>query len=191
MIIQHRPWKLHVNDDWLSRPPKGCERYIAGTGVQQLPCGGCKFCKRVTENWVKFKKDVDDILPSAMVDPSRLFHAAVNQLNAVDIPRDMDDICKRQQEDPDLTQIWFWIHDDIEPSDGDIAISSSITKFYWLNRSLIQMDDSILYYKWIIDQNSKLLLVVPHSLLEELMQESHDKITAGHLGAHKMLIRLR
>ena len=165
-----------------------------------MPCGGCKFCRRVTEKWAKFKEDVDDALPSAVVDLSRLFQAAVNQLNAVDIPQDvapnwyptysMDDICKWQQEDPDLTQIWFWIHDDIEPSEGDIAISSYITKFYWLNRNLIQMDNSILYYEWITDQNSKLLLVVPHSLQEELMQESHDKITAGHLGAHKMLIRL-
>ena len=53
------------------------------------------------------------------------------------------------------------------------------------------MDNSIPYYEWITEQNNKLLLVVPHSLQEELMQESHDKITAGHLGAHKMLIRLR
>ena len=53
------------------------------------------------------------------------------------------------------------------------------------------MYNSILYYEWITEQNSKLLLMVPHSLQEELMQESHDKITAGHLGAHKMLIRLR
>ena len=83
------------------------------------------------------------------------------------------------------------IQDGIEPSEGDIAFSSSITKLYWLNRNLIQMDNSILYYEWITEQNSKLLLVVPHSLQEELMQESHDKITAGHLGAHKMLIRLR
>ena len=201
MIIQHRPGKLHVNADWLSRPPEGCEGYLAGTDVHQLPCGGCKFCRRVTEKWAKFKEDVDDVLPSAVVDPSRLFQAAVNQLKAVDIPQDvapnwyptysMDDICKWQQDDPDLTQIWFWIHDDIEPSEGDIAISSSITKFYWLNRNLIQMDNSILYYEWITEHNSKLLLVVPHSLQEELMQESHDKITAGHLGAHKMLIRLR
>ena len=30
MIIQHRPGKLHVNADWLSRPPEGCEGYLAG-----------------------------------------------------------------------------------------------------------------------------------------------------------------
>ena len=138
-----------MNADWLSPPPppEGCEGYLAGTDVHQLPCGGCKFCRRVTEKWAKFKEDVDDVLPSAVVDPSRLFQAAVNQLKAVNIPQDvapnwyptysMDDICKWQQEDPDLTQIWFWIHDDIEPSEGDIAISSSITKFYWLNRNLI------------------------------------------------------
>ena len=49
MEIVHRPCKDHVNAAGLSRIPDPlvqCNYYSYGCEVQDLPCGGCKYCVR-------------------------------------------------------------------------------------------------------------------------------------------------
>ena len=63
MIIQHRPGKLHVDADSLSRIPdkvKFCPNYTADMDLTRLPCKGCSYCTRAHKNWSKFLKDVDE-----------------------------------------------------------------------------------------------------------------------------------
>ena len=50
----HRPGKDHVNDDGLSRMPDPqvqCNYYSYGCAVQDLPCGGCKYCVRANKQF--------------------------------------------------------------------------------------------------------------------------------------------
>ena len=52
MVIQHHPGKQHGNADALSRMPDDyCNCYEAGIDVSSLPCGGCKFCTKVHNQW--------------------------------------------------------------------------------------------------------------------------------------------
>ena len=69
MEIVHRPGKDHVNADGLSRIPDPllqCNYYSYGCDVQDLTCGGCKYCVRANEQWDRFHEEVDDIVPLAV-----------------------------------------------------------------------------------------------------------------------------
>ena len=69
MDIIHRPGKDHVNADGFSRIPdplRACRCYSAGCSVEDLPCGGCKYCVRANQQWERFHEDVDDVVPLAV-----------------------------------------------------------------------------------------------------------------------------
>ncbi|XP_041372627.1 uncharacterized protein LOC121385902 [Gigantopelta aegis] len=67
MQIQHRPGKQHMDADALSRLPlsQPCPEFKAGVRLQDLPCGGCKYCVRANDNWGSFFDNVDDAVPLA------------------------------------------------------------------------------------------------------------------------------
>ena len=70
--IIHRAGNKHSNADGLSRIPdtvQQCDCYNAGSKVESLPCGGCRYCQRASEQWVRFTEDVDDVLPLALKMP--------------------------------------------------------------------------------------------------------------------------
>ena len=57
MEVVHRYGKDHVNDDGLSRIPDPlvqCNYYSYGCDVQDLPCGGCKYCVRQNDSGTGF-----------------------------------------------------------------------------------------------------------------------------------------
>ena len=69
MEIVHRPGKYHVNPDGLSKIPDTlvqCNYYSYGCDVQDLPCGGCKYCIRANKEWDRFHDEVDDIVSLAV-----------------------------------------------------------------------------------------------------------------------------
>jgi hypothetical protein len=64
--IQHRPGTQLVAPDALSRlddPLVTCECYSSGSKPEDLPCGGCPFCRRCFEQWSQFEEDVLDVMP--------------------------------------------------------------------------------------------------------------------------------
>ena len=64
--ILHRRGINHENADALSRirdPLKECDCYKAGLSVEELPCGGCPYCRRAHRQWARFHDDVDDVVP--------------------------------------------------------------------------------------------------------------------------------
>ena len=42
-----------------------CRGYKAGVKIEELPCGGCRFCGRMQDKWGKFEEEVDDVVPLA------------------------------------------------------------------------------------------------------------------------------
>ena len=62
MSIKHRQGKKHLNADALSRKPereKPCTNYRLGFDINDLPCGGCKYCTKAHKNWSEFAEEVD------------------------------------------------------------------------------------------------------------------------------------
>ena len=66
-MIQHRAGKSHGNADALSRRgDELCDCYNAGNSLKSLPCGGCKHCKKIEEQWERFTEEVDYVVPLTM-----------------------------------------------------------------------------------------------------------------------------
>ncbi|XP_069187217.1 uncharacterized protein [Procambarus clarkii] len=66
--IQHRAGKKHNNADSLSREggaQQACTHFRQDVPVQDLPCGGCPYCRRAHQNWATFQETVDDVVPLA------------------------------------------------------------------------------------------------------------------------------
>ena len=84
MIIQHRAGAKHVNADWLSRPPDECNCYQAGNDLSKLPCGECNYCTRMSKQWEQFSLDVDDVLPSTVLDPLKIMNADITAVHVED-----------------------------------------------------------------------------------------------------------
>ena len=67
--ILHRSGNKHSNADGLSRIPdtlQPCDCYNAGIKVEELPCGGCRYCQRAHQQWARFEEDVDHVVPLAI-----------------------------------------------------------------------------------------------------------------------------
>ena len=70
MTVQHRPGKLHVDADALSRLrfPNPCIKTRAEVGDllrNNLFCGACHYCTRAHSHWLGFQEQVDDVIPLA------------------------------------------------------------------------------------------------------------------------------
>jgi len=63
MIVKFRPGAKHTNVDPLSRHPDDltpCPNYVSEIKPEDLPCGGCHYCRRVDEQWGTFFREIDD-----------------------------------------------------------------------------------------------------------------------------------
>ncbi|XP_072170033.1 uncharacterized protein [Diadema setosum] len=68
MKVEHQPGTKHQNADALSRMPRGdflCENYRLGMEPDDLPCGGCSYCRKAHNNWSLFADVIDDVVPLA------------------------------------------------------------------------------------------------------------------------------
>ena len=67
--IVHRAGKRHQNADALSRVPSeedNCTGYQGGQDLTLLPCGGCRKCSRMQDQWKSFHDQVNTVIPSRM-----------------------------------------------------------------------------------------------------------------------------
>ena len=68
MTIVHRPGKKHVDADALSRDVvQLCKPLSKLVHLEDLPCGGCRYCRRAHERWQDFNEEVDDIIPLHLI----------------------------------------------------------------------------------------------------------------------------
>ena len=63
MTIVHCPGKKHVNANALSRDVVQPCKLAKSVGLEDLPFGGCRYCRRAHERWQNFNEEVDDIIP--------------------------------------------------------------------------------------------------------------------------------
>ena len=64
--VFHREGKKHQNADAMSRQYNKedlCYHYRKDTPVNELPCGGCNKCKKMSQEWSSFNEEVDNIIP--------------------------------------------------------------------------------------------------------------------------------
>ena len=78
-----------------------------------------------------------------------------------------------------------WIEEGIEPSQSILHPSSPAVRNFWVNRSLLEVKDVVLFFR------RRMLLMVPHPLKEKSLHHCHDTIKAGHQGRMRTLAHLR
>ena len=197
--ILHRAGAQHCNADALSRIPledQRCDCYQAGARLATLPCNGCRYCTRVHEQWSQFEEDVDDVVPLALRavtvigdDPSPSWLRKFSQT----------ELRTLQEEDPDLKPLFEWLSSNPDPTQGALALASPVAKALWHNRQLLALKEGVLYYEWHPPQSSRvpsgaltrICLVVPHCLREEVMRLCHDLPSSGHFSSQGTLNKLR
>lgn len=194
MNLIHRPGRLHVNADSLSRIPEKetyCPNYRTGVPLQDLPCYDssrpCKFCSKIEEKWSHFESDVDYVVPLSV----KIFD--VRQLSVVQqMPSDgpnywlighsTGDLRREQLDDSELGIIIHWLESDIVPSQGELMLKSPAIRHYWLMRDQLIFKEGVLFYRWEDILEARFLLVVPVEIQEEVMSINHDTRDSGHLG---------
>ena len=200
-------YRTRMSKQWeqLTRPPDECNCYQAGNDPSKLPCGGCKYCTRMSKQWEQFPLDVDDVLPSTVIDPLKIINADIRTVNVEDAKEStlhtpapnwcstllVSDIRDKQREDPDLILAVNWVFNETVPTQAELAMSSTVARFYWSNRNLLSEKNEIIYYRWIEDTSSRDLIIVPRALKEVVLSGCHDEITAGHFSSRKTLSRIR
>ena len=194
---------IRMNKQWeqLTRPSDECNCHQAGNDLSKLPCGVCKYCTRMSKQWEQFPLDVDDVLPSTVIDPLKIINADIRTVNVEDAKEStlhtpapnwcstllVSDIRDKQREDPDLILAVNWVFNETVPTQAELAMSSTIARFYWSNRNLLSEKNGIIYYRWIQDTSSRDLIIVPRALKEVVLSGCHDEITAGHFSSRKTL----
>jgi len=188
--IEYRPGRLHGNADGLSRIPgllEECGEYIVGVSPPELPCGGCKYCKRAHQQWERFHEEVDYVVP-----------LVIRRLGIGELKTDSDswlqaysaeELRQRQLTDPSLRMTITWMETG-GPTEGALLSASKTAKHYWMNKDQLKLNQGVLYYRWE-GYNGKYLLVVPTAMVPEVLHSFHDIPMAGHMGQQKTLEKCR
>ena len=202
MKIEHRPGRFHTNADALSRRPEEmdqCTLYKEGVPLKMLPCGGCKYCTKLENNWGEFSRNIDDI--GQLSDPAKVRTTQLEEsistgmdillvqpdihIRALQVETDeleeAADIAKTQQEDRELKLLSNWLHHHQTPSQGELNLANPIQKFYYMNRERFFVSDEKIY--WQDEEADK--LVIPHKMQKDLIKACHDIPSAGHQGVDR------
>ena len=179
-----------MNADALSRIPNEmpyCGYYTANCTPEELPCGGCKFCTRVHQQWSKFEEDVDDIVPLAVrrippvlqdvegyfLDENRSSLVKLEEGNrslSVNCPVQDDSENSSSSDNEEISIFQVVLPGDQQEDDSEgVALSSS---YFSINLRAMQMNDPdirdlIIWKEEKIEPTQKLLYLSSPSLLGE------------------------
>ena len=201
MTIEYRPGRLHTNADALSRRPhpEVCS-HISDFKHSDLPCKGCKICRR-SDMRADFDENVDNVtnlVPSNALSLNKLEETSYGLDVVIPVVQavtpaslwDNDRIVDAQAQDPQLKFLHAWLHDHQQPADAELLLSGKAEKFYWINREIFFLEDGIIYRSQE-EETSKDLLVVPTSMKSDVLKLCHDIPTAGHQGIARTKERVK
>ena len=210
--ILHRKGINHENADALSRirdPLKECDCYKAGLSVEDLPCGGCPYCRRAHRQWARFNDDVDDVVPLAIrsIDLDMTQNnsqpqgtqGASNTPVASHLPRTSNwadslssfQLSEAQRNDPNIGIVMHWLEHCYTPTNRELQLSSPETRALWMNKDNIVFLDHVMYYSWTYREGRSNCFIVPSELRDRVLYFCHDSKDSGHLGQSKTLDKLK
>ncbi|CAC5372748.1 unnamed protein product [Mytilus coruscus] len=170
--------KKHINADGLSRIPddiEACRNYRPDVNLEELPCGGCKFCTRARQQWQTIEEEVDFVVPLTI---RRLVDDGSYNTNWTPSYSPVE-LHEEQMKDSDLKTLKRWIEDKYEPTKAELKLCSEVVRHFWSLRQQIQIKDNILLYKWEDPISPRLLFMTPKQMQKELLHGCHDVVSSG------------
>ena len=179
MVVQHRAGRKHGNADGLSRIPcveDPCSEYQEGVPVTNLPCGGCKHCAKLHRDWNRFQDEVDYAVP---LTARRSF--------ALEVGRAPEEVRQIQLQDSVCAPLIKWLESKTDPEQHELMLASPAVKRFWRNRCQLRLVDGTLRYSYVEKhaEEERLLLILPSELKNEVLRNSHDIPSSGHVGIGK------
>lgn len=104
------------------------------------------------------------------------------------------DIVKAQKMDPAIGRVIRWMRCGTgRPQWSEISALSEVTKTFWAQWDSLCLRNDILYRKWESSDGltTRLQLVLPKALREEVLTHLHTHPTRGHFGVKKTLEKVR
>ena len=190
MQIVHRKGRLHINADALSRIPteEGCTNYRAHIDLENLPCGGCKYCRAFQEKWRSFEEEVDDVVYFGDRNKQEL-----GEICSISFTKDLgwsqQEIAREQKEDKGLNLLVDVLVNGIEPEKGRVKLEGTEAKYYYYNQELFQEEGGIIIKKATVLYPKQ--LVVPAALRDTILANCHDRPTAAHQGPERTKHRIQ
>ena len=212
--ILYREGHKHQNANAFSRighDLSECPSYDYNVELSELPCGWCKYCTRINEQWSDFKKEVDSVVPLSLNSDNkcrrmktRSSDATVDdgEMTADHIPSSSwisgyssSQISQLQKEDDELFLLHEWMGNGVRPERKAITGYSPAIRCYWLNWDTIVRKDGCLYRNFYSSNTSKeskrLQLLIPKKLRKEVTELCHKSLLSGHFGARRTVQHIK
>lgn len=189
MVIQHRAGKHHCNADGLSRISDAlpaCPEYQPIIELDQLPCGGCKYCRRAREQWEIFEQEVDYVQPISV----RRISSEEGGCNWIEV-HSPKEVAEEQRRDKDLNCIIGWLENNHQPSTVELQLSGPAVRHFWSCRSQLHFLNSVLYYDWEDPVKPRKLLMIPKTMRTQILELCHNIPLSGHMGQIKTLMKIK
>ena len=103
-------------------------------------------------------------------------------------------IQSKQEADPNPRQILLWKWNQAaQPAQCEVQGTSKATKSLWAQWNWLLLENSMLYCQWQTEDGcgTRLQLVLPRSLVPDILSALHDAPSAGHLDVPKTVERVR
>ena len=179
--IEFRPGRGHQNADAMSRRP--CFNH------------NCKHCDRIETREGILQENNEDVKGEVRSSTSENLIARVVQTeNGLIKEITKEELRNRQVQDPCIGPIMRWLaRSSHRPEWGDLSTESEETKVLWAQWDSLTLREGILYRLWeeINGNDVTLQLIIPKSLRDTVLQQSHDNVTSGHFGISKTLAKVK
>ncbi len=183
------PGKYHLNADALSRRPclgehcKNCDRAeTRERTASEVQCGNENHKLTLIANRIRRQSPAEDTDIDDMRDENFIENVGPQ------------DIVKAQEMDPDIGHVIKWMKGGNErPQWSQVSALSEVTKNCWAQWDSLCLRNDILYRKWESSDGTttRLQLMLPKALREEVLTHLHNHPTGGHFGIKKMLERVK
>ncbi|XP_049307262.1 uncharacterized protein LOC125777124 [Bactrocera dorsalis] len=98
-----------------------------------------------------------------------------------------------QLEDPDLVKLIIAKENGVRPPKEQISNESPMAKAYWAQWNSINLVNGYLHRTWESEdgKQSRLLIIVPKSMIPKVLKEYHNGPSGGHLGITKTIEKIK
>ncbi|XP_060564385.1 uncharacterized protein LOC132723637 [Ruditapes philippinarum] len=102
-------------------------------------------------------------------------------------------IREKQNSDTVIRTVKHWVDTNEKPEWSDVAPSCIELKFYWNRIESLFIIDEVLYHRWESDDGitSDYLIVIPKTLVPDVLKELHNSPTGGHLRVRKTKFKVK